>query len=91
MEGRSSRCTHCLSQLRGEWFGQVERLVIQSVISLPFQYTQQRMEVPVRSVNCAHLQCFDLRSFLAKNERRPNWICPLCGSSALHSELRIDA
>jgi MIZ/SP-RING zinc finger len=59
-------------------------------VSLPFQYTRRRMEIPVRSVHCYHLQCFDLRNYLGLNEKNPRWKCPECGVSALHSELRVD-
>jgi len=59
-------------------------------ISLLCPYTTLRMHAPVRSVHCYHLQCFDLRNYLSMNEKNPRWKCPVCGVSALHSELRVD-
>jgi len=53
-------------------------------------YTTIRMQTPVRSVHCYHLQCFDLRNYLILSASNPRWKCPVCGISALHSELRID-
>ena len=39
-----------------------------------------KIKVPSRGINCSHLQCFDLETFLVFNKRKnPNrWICPVC-------------
>ncbi|CAH8550485.1 unnamed protein product [Schistosoma turkestanicum] len=52
--------------------------------------TRTRIDVPVRSFNCSHLQCFDLHSYLTINMRRPRWSCPICGISAPFRDLRVD-
>ena len=38
-----------------------------------------RIEIPVRGVNCDHLQCFDLESYLLMNYNSNKWKCPICG------------
>ncbi|VDK40517.1 unnamed protein product [Dibothriocephalus latus] len=48
------------------------------------------MQIPVRSVNCDHLQCFDLSSYLAINKKRPRWSCPVCSLPAPFRDLRRD-
>ncbi|KAI9279316.1 MIZ/SP-RING zinc finger-domain-containing protein [Sporodiniella umbellata] len=40
--------------------------------------TLQRIEWPVRSFNCTHIQCFDAAAFLIMNLQYPTWICPIC-------------
>ncbi|CAH8658961.1 unnamed protein product [Dicrocoelium dendriticum] len=52
--------------------------------------TRTRIELPVRSVSCEHLQCFDLTSYLTINRRRPRWSCPICSNSAPFRDLRLD-
>ncbi|VDN13681.1 unnamed protein product [Dibothriocephalus latus] len=46
--------------------------------------------IPVRSVNCDHLQCFDLSSYLTINKKRPRWSCPVCSLPAPFRDLRRD-
>ncbi|GAA51185.1 E3 SUMO-protein ligase pli1 [Clonorchis sinensis] len=52
--------------------------------------TRTRIELPVRSVRCEHLQCFDLTSYLTINRRRPRWTCPICSTPAPFRDLRLD-
>lgn len=44
--------------------------------------TQARLEIPIRGYNCRHLQCFDLKAFVATNYRiaafNKRWLCPVC-------------
>ncbi|KAG1050575.1 hypothetical protein G6F43_007166 [Rhizopus delemar] len=37
-----------------------------------------RIKIPIRSIHCHHLQCFDANTFLLMNEQRPTWACPVC-------------
>ena len=37
-----------------------------------------RMAIPVRGINCDHLQCFDLESYLIMNQQSSVWKCPFC-------------
>ncbi|KAH7974208.1 hypothetical protein HPB49_012019 [Dermacentor silvarum] len=37
-----------------------------------------------------HMQCFDASNYLLVNERRPTWMCPVCGQRAACSSLVID-
>nr|VZI47310.1 unnamed protein product [Spirometra erinaceieuropaei] len=59
-------------------------------VSLLCPLTLTRIEIPVRSVNCDHLQCFDLSSYLTINKKRPRWSCPVCSSPAPFRDLRRD-
>ncbi|CAH8867387.1 unnamed protein product [Trichobilharzia szidati] len=52
--------------------------------------TRTRIEIPVRSHNCSHLQCFDLSSYLTMNLRRPRWTCPICSTHSPFRDLRVD-
>ncbi|CAL8108805.1 unnamed protein product [Calicophoron daubneyi] len=52
--------------------------------------TRTRIGIPVRSVVCKHLQCFDLTSYLTINRRRPRWTCPICSALAPFRDLRRD-
>lgn len=49
-----------------------------SSLTLRCPLTYARMAVPMRSVECDHIQCFDGFSFLTMQERIPSWICPVC-------------
>jgi hypothetical protein len=39
-----------------------------------------RIQVPVKTVRCKHLQCFDLATFIQFCERNGIWYCPCCPS-----------
>ncbi|XP_077543275.1 E3 SUMO-protein ligase PIAS3-like isoform X1 [Haemaphysalis longicornis] len=58
--------------------------------SLMCPLSKMRMANPCRAMTCSHLQCFDLLFFLQMNERKPTWICPVCGKPAPFSMLLID-
>ncbi|VDL87706.1 unnamed protein product [Schistocephalus solidus] len=59
-------------------------------VSLLCPLALTRIELPVRSANCDHLQCFDLSSYLTINKKRPRWCCPVCSSPAPFRGLRRD-
>lgn len=49
-----------------------------------------RIKVPVNSVNCNHLQCFDAGTFILMNERTPTWKCPTCNIPCLYDDLQVN-
>lgn len=51
------------------------------------------LTVPARGVNCKHLACFDLMTYLSMNEN-PNklrWRCPICKVQTFTSDILINA
>lgn len=54
----------------------------------PISYS--RMEVPVRSVFCKHLQCFDGLSFLQMQHQAAQWRCPICDDPMSYVSLAAD-
>ncbi|KAH7720224.1 MIZ zinc finger family protein [Aphelenchoides avenae] len=61
-------------------------------VRLKCPLTQRRIVVPARSVNCTHLQCFDLASYLRMQmtAEHPIWTCPICRMPADTGRLQID-
>ncbi|KAH7698865.1 hypothetical protein AAVH_34035, partial [Aphelenchoides avenae] len=67
-------------------------------VSLKYPDSGPRIDVPVRSVNCKHAQCFDLATYLKEHDRSllgaskkfVTWNCPICSESAEVHELRVD-
>ncbi|XP_037511101.1 LOW QUALITY PROTEIN: E3 SUMO-protein ligase PIAS3-like [Rhipicephalus sanguineus] len=51
---------------------------------------KMRMRFPCRALTCPHLQCFDASLYLQMNEKKPTWICPVCGRPAPFSSLVLD-
>lgn len=49
-----------------------------------------RMETPVRSIRCNHIQCFDLDSYIYLQSKAPTWLCPVCNHKIKYSHLAID-
>lgn len=49
-----------------------------------------RINVPCRSLVCAHNQCFDALSFLQLQEQAPTWQCPICSKSISFEALAVD-
>lgn len=44
---------------------------------------QIRMKTPVRGKMCKHFQTFDLSNYIQSNFHCKNWLCPICGKSAI--------
>lgn len=60
-------------------------------VSLHDLSSGNRILTPARSVRCTHIQCFDVRSFLAGIQRTGVCLCPVCGTAAPVSTLRVDS
>ncbi|KAG0377776.1 SUMO ligase siz1 [Mortierella sp. AD032] len=62
-----------------------------STLSLKCPLGFQRINIPIRSSYCQHLQCFDAYTFFNLNEQTPTWTCPVC-SRTMHSweEIVVD-
>ncbi|XP_008186608.1 E3 SUMO-protein ligase PIAS2-like [Acyrthosiphon pisum] len=58
--------------------------------SLVCPLSKIRMKIPVKSIHCDHLQCFDARTFILMNEKRQTWVCPTCNKPCLYDDLQID-
>lgn len=56
-------------------------------VSLTCPLGRTRMSLPCRARSCRHMQCFDASNYLLVNERRPTWMCPVCGQRAACSSL----
>lgn len=60
-------------------------------VSLICPLGKMRMNLPVKSVNCDHLQCFDASTFILMNEKKPKWLCPTCNKSCLYDDIVIES
>ncbi|KAJ6248259.1 tonalli [Anaeramoeba flamelloides] len=60
------------------------------IVSLECPLSNQRIQTPVRSKRCLHLQCFDLGNFLLRSEKTKKWCCPICRKQAKLEDLIID-
>lgn len=59
-------------------------------LSLKCPLTYMRLDVPCRSINCTHIQCFDATSYLQLQEQGPQWLCPICNKQAQYDHLAVD-
>ncbi|CAF0844078.1 unnamed protein product [Didymodactylos carnosus] len=59
-------------------------------VSLLCPITQTIIQMPSKSINCSHLNCFDLKNFLRMNEKRVIWNCPLCKKACPYDTLVVD-
>ena len=59
-------------------------------MSLKCPLSTLRMELPTRSTQCYHNQCFDASSYLQLQEQAPTWTCPICNKSAPYEALTVD-
>ncbi|KHN97668.1 Zinc finger, MIZ-type [Metarhizium album ARSEF 1941] len=67
-----------------------EVVATSQVLSLKCPLSYMRLEVPCRSLSCAHMQCFDATSYLQLQEQGPQWLCPICNKSAPFEQLAVD-
>lgn len=61
-----------------------------SVLSLKCPLSYMRLDVPIRGMSCAHIQCFDATSYLQLQEQGPQWLCPICNKPAPYEQLAVD-
>jgi hypothetical protein len=64
--------------------------IISFIMSLMCPLSQMRMTTPCCASTCCHVQCFDASAYLQMNDKKPKWICPVCGKPALYDNLVID-
>ena len=59
-------------------------------ISLIDPLSKGIIDIPVRGINCQHLDCFSLKNYLMSidSSKPRHWKCPICRSLA--NELQID-
>ena len=62
----------------------------QFTVNLHCPLTCVRITLPARGRNCAHVQCFDLSSFLRYCRHQCAWHCPICLSALPWQELAVD-
>ena len=52
--------------------------------------TRKRIVKPARGVNCTHLECFDLATYVEMGFKSFKWSCPVCQKYAPSIELKLD-
>lgn len=67
-----------------------EIVTTSQVMSMKCPLSCMRLELPVRSEACKHIQCFDATSYLQLQEQGPQWLCPICNQLAPFERLAID-
>ncbi|KAH7695299.1 MIZ/SP-RING zinc finger, partial [Aphelenchoides avenae] len=58
-------------------------------IALKCPVSYKRIQVATKGVNCRHMQCFDLSSFIQIRVCSNRWYCPLCETETKLDQLRI--
>lgn len=58
--------------------------------SLKCPLSKTRIKLPVKSVECTHLQCFDACMFILLYERKQKWKCPICSLPCPFNKLQVD-
>jgi hypothetical protein len=58
-------------------------------VSLHCPLMKFKIQLPGRSTECKHVQCFDLQSYLMMNEKKPTWNCPVCDRHTPYDKLII--
>jgi E3 SUMO-protein ligase PIAS1 len=59
-------------------------------MSLKDPVSTLRINMPIRSSNCAHYQCFDGAMFMQLQEQAPQWSCPVCSKAIPFESLCVD-
>lgn len=62
-----------------------------TVHSLRDNISFSRIEVPVRSVHCQHIDCMDGETFLELQQQAPTWTCSRCDKRLRFEDLAVDA
>ncbi|KAH7883534.1 PINIT domain-containing protein, partial [Phlebopus sp. FC_14] len=59
-------------------------------MSLKCPLSFMRIQIPCRSAQCVHSQCFDATSWFSCMEQTTTWFCPVCEKVLNYDELIID-
>ena len=49
-----------------------------------------RIQQPIRSSLCSHVQCFDAAWWMESNSVHPQFLCPLCNQELQFDDLIVD-
>ncbi|KAK9235967.1 PINIT domain-containing protein [Lipomyces kononenkoae] len=61
-----------------------------SIVSLKCPLSFGRIQVPIRTIRCTHVQCFDATSYIQLQEQAPTWQCPVCNIYAPIEDIVVD-
>lgn len=53
-------------------------LISSEIVCLEDQYNSKKIKYPCRSMNCTHMEVFDLETFLVMNKLTKKYVCPVC-------------
>lgn len=67
---------------------EMPNIILNFMLDCPL--TKNRICTPAKSSACQHLQCFDAYGFIAMNERKPTWRCPICNIACHYDDLIVD-
>ncbi|KAI8893914.1 hypothetical protein BC833DRAFT_661296 [Globomyces pollinis-pini] len=59
-------------------------------VSLKDPFSRCRIQTPLRSEHCKHIQCFDGEAFFSMVRRVPTWECPVCFKKIKFENLIVD-
>lgn len=59
-------------------------------VALTCPLGMMRVGLPGKTLACTHPACFDVRTFLAMNEKKPTWTCPSCHKPAHFDDLVLE-
>ena len=68
-----------------------EVFITSSELAFECPLSKSVIEIPVRSSDCTHMNCFDGYSFLSMNRTNPKFVCPICEKKISFSSLRVDS
>lgn len=71
--------------------GEDDIVPMQETVQLRDPVSLTIIELPVRSRQCVHVQCFDFAVHMSINRVRPIWKCPHCNGPARWEDLVVDA
>lgn len=63
---------------------------LSTVLSLKCPLSYTKMTLPVRSIHCDHIECFDALSFLLLQKQAATWTCPICNKMISFEDLAVD-
>lgn len=63
---------------------------ISTVLPLRCPLSYARIQTPVRSIHCDHVECFDLTSFIQLQQQATTWTCPICNKGIKFLDLAVD-
>ncbi|KAK9469000.1 PINIT domain-containing protein [Lipomyces arxii] len=91
MSGRHLAKETVIAQIQKKNSDDDDIITTSTIMSLKCPLSFSRLQVPIRSMKCTHVSCFDATSYIQLQEQATTWQCPICNNYAPIEDIVVDS